>query len=334
MIMIQEDVILQRQIERRIIIDRMWKYKTPWHILQKRLEYLNFLHLLNPYLELQSEFLDGRRTKLYPYDTLDYYIELHAPAVHYRCFEVVFDLDEGDVKENMMKITQFLKTHDIKYFLGFSGNRGYHIHVFLAPPTGSTSELVTAKGYKDLVEVVFEWILRMAKVNVDDVDSSLVYASNHTIRSFYSLNLKGKRFKVPLKSNPGVWKIPRSLWNMFLEQVKDKIEVASAEAVVDKFSEGKRRKGRLRSCIWNLINRIHEDLDHKLRVAVVTEMYHNGYSIEEIIDVFRGSPDFDEKKTRYQVEHIVNGGYKPFRCVTLKKLGVCDGSCHHHNQTR
>jgi len=337
MISIAQDLqeIKLKKLEDKIKIEKMWMGRVPPdRLFEKRFKYLNFVRRIYPELELQSEFLDGRRTKLYPYDSFDYYVELHAPAVHYRVIpnEIVIDLDEGDVKTNLIRIIDTLNKLNAKYFLGHSGNRGYHIHVFLAPPNGDASELAEAKGCKKLSQTVFEWILEMAKVDVADVDQKIMFSKNHTIRSFYSLNLKGKKFKTMAKTDRGIWVVPSALWNRFLEMVKDSMELESFEEEIKKYNNSvRRRNGRLRPCIQNAIKRIgKEELDHKTRVAIVTEMYHNGYSIEDIVNVFRNSPDFDENITRYQVEHItgkLGKVYKPFRCSTLKKIGVCDLSC-------
>jgi DNA primase large subunit len=49
---------------------------------------------------------------------------------------------------------------------------------------------------------------------------------------------------------------------------------------------------------------------------------------EKIIDLFRASSDFNERMTRYQVEHIAGERgsrtkYKPPKCETLQTHGIC-----------
>jgi DNA primase large subunit len=50
-------------------------------------------------------------------------------------------------------------------------------------------------------------------------------------------------------------------------------------------------------------------------------------SADEIIKLFGTSPDFDESKTRYQVEHItgkISGTeYTPPECDTMRTYGIC-----------
>ncbi len=57
-------------------------------------------------------------------------------------------------------------------------------------------------------------------------------------------------------------------------------------------------------------------------------------AVEKVVDVFRTVADFDERKTRYQVQHIAGlvGGrkfYLPPNCDELRSLGLCptDGKC-------
>jgi DNA primase large subunit len=57
-------------------------------------------------------------------------------------------------------------------------------------------------------------------------------------------------------------------------------------------------------------------------------------SADEIMNVFSASPDFDESKSRYQIDHItgeISGTvYSPPECSTMKSYGICfneDGLC-------
>jgi DNA primase large subunit len=47
------------------------------------------------------------------------------------------------------------------------------------------------------------------------------------------------------------------------------------------------------------------------------------FSIDDIVDLFTKLPDFDRKKTEYQVEFAKKKGYSPHSCSTLKSLGLC-----------
>jgi DNA primase large subunit len=64
-----------------------------------------------------------------------------------------------------------------------------------------------------------------------------------------------------------------------------------------------------------------------------------GIPTENIIELFRSFSDFNERMTRYQVEHIAGERgsrtrYKPPKCDTLKTHGLCtepDETCRKAN---
>lgn len=69
------------------------------------------------------------------------------------------------------------------------------------------------------------------------------------------------------------------------------------------------------------------NLTHSERLHLAIFYSHIGKDTEEIIDVFRNSPDFDEGIARYQVEHLRGIGkgkeYSIFSCDKLKTIGIC-----------
>jgi len=83
-------------------------------------------------------------------------------------------------------------------------------------------------------------------------------------------------------------------------------------------------------CIRNLYDSMHsgKHIPHIGRFAVTSFLVNAGVSQENILLLFKTAADFDEKKTRYQVEHIAGtrGGrtkYKPPKCTTLRTHGLC-----------
>ena len=69
-------------------------------------------------------------------------------------------------------------------------------------------------------------------------------------------------------------------------------------------------------------------VSHIGRFALTSFLVNIGMSAENVVDFFRSVSDFDERMTRYQVEHIagVRGSrtkYIPPRCDTLRTHGIC-----------
>jgi DNA primase large subunit len=72
--------------------------------------------------------------------------------------------------------------------------------------------------------------------------------------------------------------------------------------------------------------------------SIPTSIQLRNVGIEEMVDIFGISPDFNEKITRYQINHITKDGkrdedgrpvgYHPPSCDTLKSHSICkdDGS--------
>jgi len=75
-----------------------------------------------------------------------------------------------------------------------------------------------------------------------------------------------------------------------------------------------------------------ENLPHTARFAITTYLLKRGWDVEQIVDLFRNAPDFNEKITRYQVQHIAGraGGRKEYAvpsCKTMREWGLCITNC-------
>ena len=87
----------------------------------------------------------------------------------------------------------------------------------------------------------------------------------------------------------------------------------------------------IQSILRSLIN--SENLTHHQRFALATFLINLNASIDDLLQIFRYSPDFNEKVTRYQLEHLagLRGSkrrYLPYNCLTMKTLGMCNSECN------
>lgn len=87
-------------------------------------------------------------------------------------------------------------------------------------------------------------------------------------------------------------------------------------------------------CISSLIEALKQgkNLPHSARFALAAFLSNIGYSVDEILEIFRLSPDFREDLARYQIEHIagLRGSrtkYTPYKCDNMKSLGLCKWRC-------
>ncbi len=83
-------------------------------------------------------------------------------------------------------------------------------------------------------------------------------------------------------------------------------------------------------CIISLINDVKagRNIPHVGRFALAAFLLNIGKSVEEVLEIFKNSPDFNENIARYQIEHIagLRGSrikYSPFKCENMKSYGLC-----------
>ena len=69
-----------------------------------------------------------------------------------------------------------------------------------------------------------------------------------------------------------------------------------------------------------------ENLPHTARLMVATYMLSIGKNIDSIVTLFDPAPDFNEKITRYQIEHLagLKGGHTRYNVPSCNKLNSED----------
>lgn len=82
-------------------------------------------------------------------------------------------------------------------------------------------------------------------------------------------------------------------------------------------------------CIQNILNRISsgENVGHYERLVLGIYMININKEIDEIIEIYRQLPNFNERKTRYYLEHIHKNKYKMYSCEKIRQLGLCVANC-------
>ena len=83
-------------------------------------------------------------------------------------------------------------------------------------------------------------------------------------------------------------------------------------------------------CFKDVYNRISagRPVSHLGRFGLTSFMISIGMSSEDVFNFFRSVSDFNERMTRYQVEHIAGSRgsgtkYTPPNCATLRTHGIC-----------
>ena len=83
--------------------------------------------------------------------------------------------------------------------------------------------------------------------------------------------------------------------------------------------------GKLPPCIQAIAERAEkgENLSHAERLVLLFFALNVGMSDEEIVALYSKLPDFDEKKTRYFVQHARRRGYRSYSCEKIRSMGLC-----------
>lgn len=93
---------------------------------------------------------------------------------------------------------------------------------------------------------------------------------------------------------------------------------------------GKATEEAFPPCIRTMLSQVTAggNLAHSARFALTSFLLRINMSVDDVVGLFNTSPDFDEERTRYQVEHIAGSSgtrYKPPSCATMATYGNCPG---------
>lgn len=113
----------------------------------------------------------------------------------------------------------------------------------------------------------------------------------------------------------------------YLQPLREQLEALKARERVDL---GAVEEGAFPPCIKRMLSDVARgvNLAHSARFALVSFLLQINMTVDEVTSLFNTSPDFDQEKTRYQVEHIAGASgtrYKPPACATMATYGNCPG---------
>ena len=84
-------------------------------------------------------------------------------------------------------------------------------------------------------------------------------------------------------------------------------------------------KPLIRPCVFEEVT-TNPEPPHIVRLALVTELMYYGWSKESVIELIRKLRwrDYNQKTTKYQVDHIYSKGYLPPSCHKLMYFVRCN----------
>lgn len=130
--------------------------------------------------------------------------------------------------------------------------------------------------------------------------------------------VKKRAESIPLVKNP-----PESI-KLAAESLKAELPKLEPQRTPVTFKEGDNPP-----CIERLMDQLkkHENLNHQARWSLAVYLTGRGLELEKIVSLYSNLPDFNEKTTRYQLEHIRKRGYSTPACATMLTYGLCCADC-------
>lgn len=145
-------------------------------------------------------------------------------------------------------------------------------------------------------------------------------------------------------------RLVRLIQQMITDRIASELPLPVNEDIIKAFGQdiaeiggimaGKRAEYKARSmgrvsiirfppCMKMLLKMIQDgqNVPHSGRFALVSFLHRLGMNSDEVLETFSTAPDFDEGKSRYQIQHItgeISGTeYTPPECSTMKSYGIC-----------
>lgn len=278
------------------------------------------IHIINRAVEKLENELEGKI-----YSNLDEYeIEIMTFLVSLLLIKSI-GLEEVSKKCSLfeaMRVERFLSTD-------------------LSIERSQKKKLLVQKIFQDLfnINIDFDSTSSICKLSIPDY---LLRASKMYEQEWKLINRSVKDGYVYLDTDEAVRLIRNELSNLIYTRVKN-MKVYEVPILIKSKADELRKKYSGRyvyrnqfkileypPCIKHAMEIINkgENLPHSARFMLATYMLAIGKTEEEVIEIFKNSPDYNEKITRYQVEHLAGKKgshikYSVPSCDRLRSEDLC-----------
>jgi len=302
----------------------------PYAYDENREPLLTRLQLSN---ELSYYFLHERIKK-------DFYVAVYSDEqINKRMIDTIFvDIDDKDLNKSYEKLWRFLnkleeKGIDIgKLRVYFSGGKGFHVFLDFEPiwlPNFIQFRSITMKLFKEL--------------GVDNIiDAKVIGDWRRVSRVPYTINSKRNLYCYPIDPTEDISNIIAEAVEPEIRQIKlRRRNCKSVRQMISKYIRSYGRVHRhtitarirrhkpeiseLPPCIksWLAELRDTHELDHYARLNIAIYLLRVGWNVDDIVALFSIANDFDEHKTRYQIEYAKNRQLLMWSCHKLIDMGLC-----------
>ncbi len=142
------------------------------------------------------------------------------------------------------------------------------------------------------------------------------------IREYFYSNMKNFYDEMPADK-------ARDITSPFAKATDTAKELFKSKAGLTSPELGEVESTKFPPCIKEYIKQVSEgvNIPHMARFTMVSFLHKIGLENQKIMDIFKTAPDFNEKVTTYQVNHITGETsgtqYSPPKCVNLQSNHLC-----------
>ena len=194
--------------------------------------------------------------------------------------------------------------------------------------------LLLSKIFNELFQLDVKFDDRNTNVFKMKISDYLKRANEFNEREWKLINRAVDNGYVYLDGDETVRLIRSELYKLMYNRIKDmsisqfpyQITV-NAKLILTKLTpyiKTSNRTSELPPCIKNALEILNknENLAHSARFMLATYMLYKGKSVDEVVVLFQNAPDYNEKITRYQVEHLAGkrGSQTKYSVPTCSKL--------------
>jgi len=260
--------------------------------------------------------------------------------INYVIDKVWIDIDAPSFEkafEDAKKLVNKLNKYDMPYIPIFSGGKGFHIYVLFKPWTSPNIE--TAKiVVRNIQEQLCDGIKHIDKHGFGNIGTLTRYPNTkRPDTKLWCIPLPKDFYKYNISDIVKLSKKPNYI-TYYINELKDIREFVDIDYIYNNKDIGLSSPFKtnshpisndiytylsfiIRPCIVKYLMDEREPL-HDIRVDLVAELYYLGYSKEDIFNIIKklNWSDFDENITKYQINHVIDKGYKPLSCSRIKSL--------------
>ena len=204
------------------------------------------------------------------------------------------------------------------------------------------------------IAVFFNWKIKLAEQTTTDYALNFTDYLRNTVDFHESkwklVNRALQNGEVHLTRDEAARLLAEEVRRHIEKKLEAKLELELPQTIIDHVERLEQlfisRKGKIRletlpkevvtnafpPCIRQLYSDVQSGrhISHIGRFTLTSFLIQSGMTTEDVVNLFRTFSDFNERMTRYQVEHIARGRgsrtkYIPPRCDTLRTHGVCPG---------